>query len=177
MELHAGSDLRVGQSARVLLDGDEMVQHLAALAPLHYHLQRLLADRPEKHPGVQVALLSLHTPPESAIEVLQVEPALLASQFASLFEDPLEDVRRVLIHPLVALQCQFGEEFPEEEGGVVGAAAKVPGVGDASASDFELSHRRGLVLLDFLVVSEEVFFEVVALEGKEGVVHAKLNLL
>ena len=60
---------------------------------------------------------------------------------------------------------------------MVGAAAKVLDVGDASAFDFELRHRSGLELLDFLVASEEVFFEVVALEGEEGVVHANLLII
>ena len=107
MELHSGSDLRVGQSAGVLLDGDEVVQHLAALAFLHYHLQRLLADRLEKHLRVQVALLTIHTPTKSTIEVLQVESTLLGFHLACLFEDPLEDVGGVLIDPLIALERQF----------------------------------------------------------------------
>ena len=82
-----------------------MVQHLAAPALLCDHLQRLLTDGLEEHLGIKVALFCVQSPPNGVIEVLQLETALLGFQFASLLEDPFEDIRIVLIYLLVAFKC------------------------------------------------------------------------
>lgn len=180
LELDATGEEWVSESGRVLLDGDEVVEHLAALALLHYQLQGLLADRPVEHPRVQEGLFAARRTislPEGLPEVLQVEPALHSSLFG-LQDHPLQDFWAFLVEPLEAGVGEFGVELAEEEGGVVGAAAEALGVHDAAPFDLEFPRGLGGRLLSLLALGEDLVVDgLVCLEGEEGVVHSQGNYL